>query len=311
MQQKVLGGKPKNNKLKTLGIRAISGVALLAMCGLPIYFGGLPMALLVLLFGLRIGYEWVRMTDKNANMLAFAFPWIGLIATLALVWFNYWGIALLLVVIFAILAFFERIARDKKSAITSAKYKDNKGTVSKGLGTNHTPHWAWFGIFYVLLPSLAIFWLRGFETMFVDKGQLAIGFQRFIFVLLTVIAADTFAYLGGSTIGGPKLAPKISPNKTWAGFFSGIAGGAFIGALLALWFGFSPLKAALLAVPIVLFAVAGDFLESWVKRRIGVKDAGRLLPGHGGLLDRIDSLLLASFITSLALYFWPNLWPQA
>ncbi len=282
--------KPNSGKLKKLGVRILSGLALVAFCGLPIYFGGWAMALLVLLFGVRVSYEWVRMTDESASKspakLAFVLPWLALLFALGLAWHGLWQWAFISVLIFAIIVFFERLSRQKKN------------------NHNFSANWSWFGMFYVLLPSLAILWLRGNETGFNSDG-----FKRFFFILLVVIAADSFAYLGGSAIGGPKLAPKISPNKTWAGFFTGLFGGAIIGALFALLFGFSFITGFVLAIPIVLLAVGGDFLESWVKRRLGVKDAGRLLPGHGGLLDRIDSLLLAVLASALLLYFWPEIWP--
>ncbi len=270
---------PKKNRLKTLGIRALSGLALVGICGLPIYWGGWAMIAMLVVFGIRIAYEWVRMTDKDAKWPAYLLPVLGIIGTLVLLKQGYIQYAFAAVAVLAGLALIERLRRG-------------------GAG------WALFGVVYVLLPGLAIYWLRGGQV-----GVHASGFARFMFVLLIVIAADTFAYLGGSTFGGPKLAPKISPNKTWSGFVSGLVTGAVTGAILAKISGFSLLMGAMLAVPIVLMAVAGDFLESWIKRRLGVKDAGALLPGHGGLLDRVDSLMLATVFAAGLLYFWPSLWP--
>jgi phosphatidate cytidylyltransferase len=116
-----------------------------------------------------------------------------------------------------------------------------------------------------------------------------------ITVLVTVFVADTFAYVGGRLAGRHKLAPAISPGKTWEGFVAGVVGGV-LATYLALndepitidgW------EAFLLGGVIVIAAVAGDLFESMVKRDLGVKDSGRLLLGHGGVLDRIDSIVFA------------------
>lgn len=115
-------------------------------------------------------------------------------------------------------------------------------------------------------------------------------------------AADVGAYAVGSVAGRRKIVPRISPGKTWEGFLGGIgaAGLAVLG--IAALFGLGRLEAASAAVLIGPVAFAGDLLESWVKRRAGVKDSGMLFPGHGGMLDRIDSLLaVAGFVTLLLL----------
>ena len=117
-----------------------------------------------------------------------------------------------------------------------------------------------------------------------------------LFALMIVWAADTFAYFVGSRFGGPKLAPKISPGKTWSGFFGGLFGALFICPialpLLGLqWNQLLPLL--LLALVVALASVVGDLFESLVKRHAGAKDSGKLIPGHGGVLDRIDSVMAA------------------
>ncbi len=116
-----------------------------------------------------------------------------------------------------------------------------------------------------------------------------------ITVLLTVFVADTFAYVGGRLAGRHKLAPGISPGKTWEGFVAGVAGG-----VLTTWLalngepiGIDGWEAFALGGVIVLAAVSGDLFESMVKRDLGVKDSGRVLMGHGGILDRVDSIVFA------------------
>jgi phosphatidate cytidylyltransferase len=122
------------------------------------------------------------------------------------------------------------------------------------------------------------------------------GLRNVLFVVLVVWAGDVGAYLVGRLIGGPRLAPKISPGKTWSG-----AGGGTVAAVLAgAAAGFeTPLRAAVLALVLSLVAQAGDLLESAIKRHFGAKDSGWIIPGHGGLLDRLDGVLAAAPVALL------------
>ena len=116
-----------------------------------------------------------------------------------------------------------------------------------------------------------------------------------VFAFLVVIwANDIAAYFVGLAIGRHKLAPRISPGKSWEGAFGGLAGGAVAGLLVASWLGMGSGQAAVWAAAITIVSQAGDLFESALKRRAGVKDSGRLLPGHGGVLDRFDGVLIAS-----------------
>jgi phosphatidate cytidylyltransferase len=115
-------------------------------------------------------------------------------------------------------------------------------------------------------------------------------FELVFWLMLVTWSTDIFAYFAGRSIGGPKLAPRISPNKTWAGLFGGMAGAAVVGALAAWQFGLDPVF-LYAGAPLAFLAQMGDLYESRVKRRLGVKDSGSLLPGHGGVLDRADGLL--------------------
>jgi phosphatidate cytidylyltransferase len=146
--------------------------------------------------------------------------------------------------------------------------------------------WAASGLAYSVLPFLALCLLRGDS----EKGLHAI-----LFVFGVVFAADTFAYFSGRAIGGPKLAPAISPNKTWSGFIGGLIGSVIVALILLRIFGYSPgLLPVEFALGISFVSQMGDLFESWVKRRFGKKDSGAMIPGHGGLLDRIDGLIFAS-----------------
>jgi phosphatidate cytidylyltransferase len=117
-----------------------------------------------------------------------------------------------------------------------------------------------------------------------------------------VWASDIGAYAFGRLIGGPKLAPALSPNKTWAGAIGGLASAMVVGQLAAAFFAGDP-PAVLFAISafVAIAAQVGDLIESFAKRCFNVKDSGGLIPGHGGLLDRLDSLLLASLALALAL----------
>jgi phosphatidate cytidylyltransferase len=127
-----------------------------------------------------------------------------------------------------------------------------------------------------------------------------------LFAVFLVWAADTFAYFAGSRIGGPKLAPSISPGKTWAGFIGGLVGAALIciPALPLLGLGWSALPLLLvLGVVTALASVLGDLFESLMKRQAGAKDSGALIPGHGGVMDRLDSIVAAMPVFALG-KFW-------
>jgi phosphatidate cytidylyltransferase len=141
-------------------------------------------------------------------------------------------------------------------------------------------------------------------------------FGPFLFVVTAamVVLVDIGAYFAGRTIGGPKIAPSISPSKTWAGLFGGMtAASLFAVAVIAFEKMQTPrmpdrhawsigLLSIVFAVFVTVFAQAGDFFESWLKRRAGVKDSGHLIPGHGGLLDRLDGHLLVFAMLPVVVY---------
>ena len=155
--------------------------------------------------------------------------------------------------------------------------------------------WHLAGLFYIGMAGLVIVVLRWAPF---GLGPLAV-------ILATVIAVDVGAYLFGRTFGGPKIAPSISPSKTWSGLGGGILGAVIvmlvtIGLLADSSVSLSDAVLALgVAALAALVAQVGDFFESWMKRRAGVKDSGNLLPGHGGLLDRLDGLLAVLFVFGL------------
>jgi len=169
--------------------------------------------------------------------------------------------------------------------------------------------WFFGGVVYIGGAGLAMMALRNGPTFFPVGGQ-SYGYgpiEVLVGYILPIVAVDVGAYFAGRAIGGPKIAPKISPSKTWAG----LGGGAALAALMAVGIeladfgpaagapgydaisiGFAVLAGAVIAV----LAQTGDFFESWMKRRAGVKDSGALIPGHGGLFDRLDGFLAVFFV---------------
>ena len=137
------------------------------------------------------------------------------------------------------------------------------------------------GLLYAVFPAVALIFLRE------QPGQ---GLWLALWTMMLVWATDIGAYFAGRAIGGPKLAPRLSPNKTWAGLVGGAVTAAIVGALIA-WQGRMSPFCWVAAAPLAVAAQMGDLFESWLKRRSGVKDSGRLLPGHGGVLDRLDGLV--------------------
>ena len=184
--------------------------------------------------------------------------------------------------------------------------------------------------FALLTGRLEIGPLARFAALF--GGALYIGYAIFVLILLpvqyvdiligTVVFTDTGAFFTGRSLGGPKIAPAISPSKTWSGLVGGMAAAAlwmvlalgtlrydlqgmqFKPNLSSAYFSRETGIGALVGAGLAVAAQAGDFLESWIKRKAGVKDSSRLIPGHGGVFDRVDGMLPVAVIAGLALA-WP------
>lgn len=129
-----------------------------------------------------------------------------------------------------------------------------------------------------------------------------LGRELLLYLVIVIAAADVGAYFGGRSLGRHKLAPRVSPGKTWEGFAAGMLGAAIAAVAGAALFGVPARGWVILCMAVALVSVVGDLVESMFKRRAGLKDSGRLLPGHGGVLDRIDSLTAAAPTFLLGLY---------
>ena len=153
--------------------------------------------------------------------------------------------------------------------------------------------WRLYGFAYCLLPAISLLWIRE-RAEFEGIGT---GFDLLVWVFLVVWSTDIGAYFAGRAIGGPKLAPSISPNKTIAGLVGGVAAAT---VLAGFWVNLIRLPQLLLwlSIPFAVVAQLGDLFESGLKRRAGVKDSGTWLPGHGGLLDRLDGLVPVAVLTA-------------
>jgi phosphatidate cytidylyltransferase len=157
-------------------------------------------------------------------------------------------------------------------------------------GVSERPGNAALGVLYIGAAAVCFIWLRSMPE----------GRWWIIMTFAVAWAADITAYLVGNLVGGPKLWPRFSPNKTWSGFLGGLAGAVLAAVALAALpvFNLNPWAAALAGLCGGLAGMAGDLWESMLKRRFGVKDASDLIPGHGGLLDRVDGLMFVVVILS-------------
>jgi phosphatidate cytidylyltransferase len=247
---------------------ALAGIAILALSYAPEYFALLAVAITV-----PAAYEWHRMVSQgqDCRVETTLTALTVALAVLVLVWTHLAWAALLLVVAGCGLAAFQ------------------------ALRSGQNPLWQGLGVVYLGLPVLALVSLR----LFPPRGALVI-----IGLFLIVWATDTGALIFGNLIGGPRLAPKLSPSKTWAGTIGGSVTAAIVFGLYILLLGGSLGIAALFALVFSATAHAGDLFESFVKRHFGLKNSGSLIPGHGGVLDRIDSTLAASVALAVLMFLF-------
>jgi len=257
-----------------LKVRFLSALLLGPPVLLAVWVGGVVFqAVVVLIAGLAVR-EWVRLVEPSRPVLplGLSLAAVGAVVLGAVFW---GGAAALYVAGGAFLLL---------------------GAVAKLMGLRH----GWLlaaSVPYIAIACVALIWLR------IENGEA--GLSLFLYLLLVNWGTDVGAYAAGRTIGGPKLAPRFSPKKTWAGLIGGMVAAALLGGAVA-WVHGSPALAGPMIVGALLAVVgqAGDLFESYMKRRSHVKDSGTLIPGHGGLLDRIDGLIAAAPVLALVHALW-------
>ena len=250
-------------------VRALSALIIAPLAVYVVYLGSPYMDVVVTLLGAGMAWEWARLCG-NGELKLPGYAMISAVgAALAAGAMREYTIAGWIVAVGAM------------AAVVLA-VRDREGT----------PFWYAVGVLYTAVPCLGIIWLRA------DPAE---GFKVVLWLLCVVWATDTGAYAAGRMIGGPKMAPSISPNKTWAGLAGGMISAGLVGGVTA-WIVGTVGIGFLTGVSVVLavLAQAGDLLESRLKRRFGVKDSSNLIPGHGGLLDRLDGVLAAALTVAVA-----------
>ncbi len=253
--------------------RIVNGVALVAVALTAVWLGGLYFAGLIVVGAALMLREWVGLLPASNRLRLF------MLAILA--------VALALVTVMPVNA---GLAVAASMLIGGALFL----VAAYGLKRPSFAASA-MGLAYAGLPAAALIWMRG-------QPQ---GLNFVLWTLAVVWATDICAYFTGRTFGGPRIAPAISPSKTWSGLLGGMAGAGLTSLGLAMHFGWAVGDRMWLyfagGMVAAILAQIGDFFESWLKRRVGVKDSGTLFPGHGGILDRVDGLVPVAVAAALLL----------
>ena len=264
------------SKSSALTTRIIVGAALIAVACAAVWAGGIAFTALVAAAALLMSAEWSIM---HGIPRGFRFACLAVLAFVS-------GLAA------------DHLAMD--SVIVLAAAAGLLGLFMRSYDKQRA-FWVAAGLLYCGLPIIALIWLRGLPV---------VGTIITIAVLAVVWATDIGAYFTGRGVGGARLAPSISPNKTWAGALGGIAAASVTGVIFAklaagkatagdISFTRTLIVFVAVAALLAIVAIAGDLFESWLKRRARVKDSGNLLPGHGGVMDRLDGLVPVAVVAAL------------
>lgn len=246
-----------------LGKRTLSALVLAPMALLALYLGSPFIEFVLTLAAAAMAWEWDRLCgDRRFGLSGWAVVLSLGVAGIA-AWSRRFDIVSISLVLGTLAAY---------AAATASR-------------RNH-PAWISVGPIVIGVPCAALMWLRGLPSD---------GFETALWLIGAIWVTDIAAFAVGRLVGGVRLAPRISPNKTWSGLIGAVAVAAVWGLAFALWAGAqTPWLLCLLGACAAIFAQAGDLGISWVKRRFGVKDASNLIPGHGGVLDRLDGMLIAA-----------------
>lgn len=251
-------------------IRIATGFALAALTICAVVAGPVYLAAVVAAVGVAASREWHRMVGDGRYGAEFigttATIWLALLATI------FWPHGSVAEVVLVLGALFVLVL---------------------GIVRGNRPFWNAGGAVYLGFPAIAIVALRGIPSQ---------GVWLTLVLFIVVWATDTGAMVAGKLIGGPKIAPVLSPNKTWAGTIGGVAAASLFYALYVGFLDGDIVIAALFGAALSVVAHLGDMFESLVKRRFHTKDSGGLIPGHGGVLDRVDSTLSAALALELAVF---------
>ncbi|WP_309086264.1 CDP-archaeol synthase [Chelativorans sp.] len=267
MSSGAAAGSSRGSGRSNLTLRILSALVVGAVALALTYLGGMPFRFFAAAVAGLVLYEWLAMRPA-AGRLHRAVVWAVFAASMA-------------ALVLGLSAPFLLAALGVAFAVALVH------AAATGQGA-----WSAFGIAYAGLPALALAQLRGAD----EAGLVAI-----LFLYAVVWATDIVAYFVGRSLGGPKLAPAISPGKTWSGAIGGAVGGTVAGVAVSSLAGAAiGLGAAfILALLLSVLSQVGDLFESALKRRCGVKDSGAILPGHGGIMDRVDGLVAAAILLYL------------
>jgi phosphatidate cytidylyltransferase len=265
------GGHDRRPRASELHKRILSSLVLVPAAGLLIATGGLVFEAGILAIAILMAWEWGKLLAPERHRTTVrAFIAVAAVSTVLMV--HLVGLAFA-VIWAAVIPFL--------SIVVSHQIK------------LRAPVWLGAAVTGTVFPVLSLLWMR---------NHLDFGLETVVYVVASVVLTDIGAYAAGRSIGGPKLAPKVSPSKTWAGLAGGIAGALAVAAVFAEFHEQARLLAlAPLAFAIALVAQAGDLIESAAKRRFKVKDSGTLIPGHGGILDRVDGQVTVIPVIALAM----------
>lgn len=266
------GGDPGPRGASELALRTLSAALLVPAALALIYFGGIAFALMSALLATVLLREWSVIVGAGGDLVAAAVAHVGVLAVLLL---TYLGDAQTAFGILFVVAL---------------------GLYLSGLARSHAPNrWLACGTLYAGATGIVLILLR----------QGSEGALLILFLFLVVWVTDIVAYFVGRKVGGPKLWRRVSPKKTWSGALGGLGGALVVGAVTSGFSALAPAFAWILAAGVLsIYAQIGDLAESALKRRFGVKDSGTIIPGHGGVMDRIDGVVGAAvlgYLTALAI----------